>query len=213
MGLLTANPQPKNRIQPFPRRTCPPLQMVSKLQRSHDVDTGNLNQRMIGGVATVFHSATPPIHSCSAQKTSRKTGECRRTHHSDRRSPLQATPLPRCRRQPQPHPTTDNGVRDKCRSRPTSRLAQWPVSPFVVVFSITPPTSASREIKMCPAPPVNTPTSRDCLAAIPPGSAHSRNHVLTQLLLRPHSQTSAFDTYPTKGTHRRPSRPLKSFLR
>jgi hypothetical protein len=34
-----------------------------------------------------------------------------------------------------------------------------------------------------------------------------------RLLLRPHSQTSAFDTCPTKGRHRRPSRPLKSFLR
>ena len=31
------------------------------------------------------------------------------THHSNRRPPLQATPLPRCHVQPQPHPTTENG--------------------------------------------------------------------------------------------------------
>ena len=76
LGLFSANPKPLNQTEPFPHRTAHSNKSCSSLQPSNDVDAGNLDQRTLGGVATVFHSATPPIHSRSAQRTSRKTGAC-----------------------------------------------------------------------------------------------------------------------------------------
>ena len=98
--------------------------------------------------------------------------EC--THHSNRRPPLQATPLPRCRLQPQPHPTTDHRRPEQRPSRPTSRL-ETPVSPFVVA--------------LCPAPPVARQRAATALPRTPPRPVHGRNHAPPQLLLRPHSQS------------------------
>jgi len=122
------------------------------------------------------------------------------THHSNRRPLPQTTPLPRCRLRPQPHPTTDNRRPRQRPSRPTSRPAEWPVSPFVVTN--VPGTTRS------------TPTDCDCLAATPPRPEHGHDHAQVQLLLRPHSQTSAFESPARpRSRHRRPSRQLKPFLR
>ena len=62
------------------------------------------------------------------------------------------------------------------------------------------------ESKMCPAPPVNTPTGRDCLAATPPGFARGFRRELHQLLIRPHSQTPGFQSpaRPKAGTGNQP---------
>ena len=131
----------------------------------------------------------------------KKPERAARTHHLTRQPLLQKTPLPRCRLPPQPHPAKDSGDWAQRPSRPTFRSATENGQ------------SALSSWHLCPAPSVSTPTGRDCLAATPPRLARDLHHALTRLLLRPHSQTSAFDTYPTKGTHRRPSRRLKSFLR
>ncbi len=156
---------------------------------------------LVGGVATVFHSATPPIHSCSARSTSEKTGACS-TH-----APLNSSAA---------------AAKDTSPEMPLAaatascqgfwRLGQRPSRPTFRSATEN-GQSALSSWHLCPAPSVSTPTGRDCLAATPPRLARDLHHALTRLLLRPHSQTSAFDTYPTKGTHRRPSRRLKSFLR
>lgn len=140
---------------------------------------------MLGGVATVFHSATPPIHSRSAQSTSRKTGACRM--HAPLESSA-ATANDTSSEMPLAAATASNHGKRQLKQRlshPTSRLAKWPVSPFVLAF--VPGTTRS------------TPTGCDCLAATPPKPVHGRNHTQAKLLLRPHSQTSAFDTHPTKA--------------
>jgi hypothetical protein len=76
----------------------------------------------------------------------------------------------------------------------------WPVSPFVLAF--VPGTTRS------------TPTGRDCLAANT-AQAHAR---LSPYAISASTQAPLPDfrfsiTCPTKGTHRRPSRRLKPFLR
>ena len=77
--------------------------------------------------------------------------------------------------------TKNSGNRGTSPGRPTFRSAQRPVSPFVVVPCSQVATSAERTFvppadiyalknKTCPAPPADTPTGRDCLAATPPGT-------------------------------------------
>ena len=62
------------------------------------------------------------------------------------------------------------------------------------------------ESKMRPAPPVNTPTGCDCLAATSLGSAHSFRYEFPRLLIRPHSQTPGFQSpaRPKAGTGNQP---------
>ena len=190
--------------------------------------------KSVQGTSTSGRLAGSPLYSTvrprqfivvPLKKNSKRTGACIRTHHTDRRPPPQATPLPRCLLQPQPHPTTEYGRLRQRPSRPTSRLtldsdpaetasrgsspannhsAQYrnqekPVSPFVVALSTALPAIArNKQTKKCPAPPVARQRAATALPRRPPRPAHGRNHAQAQLLLRPHSQTSAFVTYPTK---------------
>ena len=202
-GLFAANPKPLNERTfrvPSADLAAKPAYKSGIRRKKRQSGTENLSERTLGGVATVFHSATPPIHNCSAHSTSKKTGACNMHAPLNRQPLLQKTPLPRCRLQPQPHPAKDSGDRGNApAARPSDRPRNG--------------QSALSSWHLCPAPSVSTPTGRDCLAATPPRLARGFHHAQPRLLLRPHSQSSAFDTYPTKGTHRRPSRRLKSFLR
>jgi len=132
--LFLANPQPSNEQNLSLHCGRPRLQIGQRSQLSTESDTGNLHQRTLGGVATVFHSATPPIHSRSAQRTSRKTGVCRM--HAPLESPA-ATASDTSPEMPRTAATASNHRKRQLKQRPshpTSRLAQWPVSPFVAAF-------------------------------------------------------------------------------
>jgi hypothetical protein len=89
-----------------------------------------------------------------------KPVRARCTHALDRRLLPQATPLPRCRLRPATASCQGSWTTGASPSRPTSRSAKWPVSPFVVTF--VPGTTRS------------TPTDCDCLAAMPPSPKHGR---------------------------------------
>jgi hypothetical protein len=177
MGLFLANPQPSNEQNLSLHCGRPRLQIGQRSQVSTEIDTGNLHQRTLGGVATVFHSATPPIHSRSAQRTSRKTGVCRM--HAPLESPA-ATASDTSPEMPRTAATASNHRKRQLKQRPshpTSRLAQWPVSPFVAAFlcrcnahsraTVSGPHHeiTLTELQEVPGTTRNTPTGRDCLAA------------------------------------------------
>jgi hypothetical protein len=132
-------------------------------------------------------------------KVSRKTGVCRM--HAPLESPA-ATASDTSPEMPRTAATASNHRKRQLKQRPshpTSRLAQWPVSPFVAAFLIALPTFAGcRQTKKCPAPPVARRRAATALPGTPPRPVHGRNHAPAQLLLRPHSQTPAFVTHPTK---------------
>ena len=110
---------------------------VQQFQPSNTVvDTGNLYQRTHGAVAPVFHSATAPIHRRSAPVHLQKNRRVPQAHTLQVvRWHRQRHLFRECHGQPPPLPAKDHGRPESHSRRPTSRSAQWPVSPFVVVVS------------------------------------------------------------------------------
>ena len=212
--------------------------------------TENRSDRTLGGVATVFHSATPPIHSRSAHSTSKKTGACN-LHaplHSSAAAANDTSP-----EMPLAAATASNQGFTRLGNSPAAPTFRSAIAPATakVDFPRPMPQIANprqyRKQEMASQPfrrgfvsstTCNTPTGRDCLAATPPrfarGSHHARSPAPTQAPLPESSiflsssagtppqltppRTTASpgqykSTHPTIGGHRRPSRPLDSFLR
>jgi hypothetical protein len=166
--------------------------------------TENRSDRTLGGVATVFHSATPPIHSRSAHSTSKKTGAC------IMRAPLDSSATAANHTSPEMPPAAATA---SCQgfwrlgqppSRPTFRPAIAPATAKVDFPRLMPQIANPRQYRkqeMASQPfrrgfvsstTCNTPTGRDCLAATPPRFARGSHHARARLLIRPHSQSRAF---------------------
>jgi len=202
MGLFAANPKPLTEAEPFlaVRFDRTRLQIGYQSEERTEAAQPTSNGDSLSRGAPVLHSAPPPIHSCSAQSTSAKTGACRM------HAPLESSAAAARDTSPEV-PLTAATASDQGFSA-TEATPQPPD------LSTGQSQSALSLWRMCPAPPVSTPTDCDCLAATPPRPVHGHDHAQAQLLLRPHSQTSAFES-PARpwSRHRRPSRLLKPFLR
>ena len=135
MGLFAANPKPLTEAEPFlaVRFDRTRLQIGYQSEEPTEVGTANLEWRLTQQGRYCIPQCDPAnswlFRSANLQKN-RRVQQC--THHLNRRPAPQATPLPRCRLRPQPHPTKDSRRLEPLPSRPTSRPAEWPVSPFVV---------------------------------------------------------------------------------
>ena len=155
--------------------------------------TENRSDRTLGGVATVFHSATPPIHSRSAHSTSKKTGACNlHAPHSPSAAaandtspemPLAAATAsnqgftrlgnsPAARPSdrpllPLPPRLTFHGPCRKLPIRVSIGSKKWPVSPFVVVSCPAPPVTRQRAATALPR---HRPGSHAVLTTPAPGS-------------------------------------------
>ena len=111
VGLFSANPKPLNENRTFPRtETAPGYKSGSGLSDRPQSAQGTSTSGRLAG--SLLYSTVRPrqfivVPLKSNLQKNRRVQRC--THRIDRRPPPQATPLPRCRLRPQPHPTTDNG--------------------------------------------------------------------------------------------------------
>ncbi len=198
MGLFAANPEPvQNRtFAAHDDRTRRRIGLGCLCQAKHD---RRPQSSPLGGVATVFHSATPPIHSRSAQPTSRKIGAC--IMHA----PLESSAA------------TASGTSPEMpiAAATASNHGSWttgatPQPPDLSIRNASQPFRCG----IVPGTTRSTPTGRDCLAAnTARAGAWSKPCPASTSTQAPLPELSISSTRLTTDGHRRPSRPLDSFLR
>jgi hypothetical protein len=186
--------------------------------------TENRSDRTLGGVATVFHSATPPIHSCSAHSTSKETGACSmHAPHAQSAAAANNTspemPLAAATASNQGFGQLGNSPAARPSDRPSngqSALSLWFRVQHHLQHANGPrlPCRSTAQVRTWLAPRLNPASTQ---APLPESSIFlSSNAGMSQQRMPPRPTASPGQyksTHPTLGGHRRPSRPLDSFLR
>ena len=188
MGLFEANPVPLFcRRKPCPQRLSredePAKTLRQPRQQPHNLRTTTSREQTAWRGRYCIPSTTPPnLLAFHSQNLWTETVVC--NAHVPCPSPIhrhRSLLLPKQPPMTASLSTKNSGDQGTSPGRPTFRSAQRPVSPFVVVPCSRATTSAERtfvppvdidtlKTKACPAPPADTPTDRDCLAATPPGT-------------------------------------------